>query len=63
MRMLDDILRLIRISSDGASCAVDALVMAPHQDLEELGLARDHARHNLIIREDIQPLQLLSIGH
>src|SRR5579864_1114278 len=37
------------VAQDGAGGAVDALVMAAHQDLKQVALAGEHARHDLLV--------------
>jgi hypothetical protein len=48
---LHDVLGLRIVASDGAGGAVEALVVAAHDDLKERGFAGEHAADDLFIAE------------
>jgi hypothetical protein len=49
--LLHHVFRLGLVLHDGASRAVDALIMAPHQDLEQRGLATAHPGDDFRVAE------------
>jgi hypothetical protein len=52
-RLLCDVLRLAVASKHGTHEPIDALIVAAHEDFEEIGLARAHSTDDLFVGEDI----------
>jgi hypothetical protein len=50
VRFLHHVLGLALVADDGARGAIDAFVMAPHQDLEDRRVAIEDPRHDLLVR-------------
>jgi hypothetical protein len=61
VRLLHHVLGLLLVADDGAGGTVEALVVAPHQDLEKSRLAVQHLRDDLFVRERAPALEHLGV--
>jgi hypothetical protein len=50
IRLLHDILGFLLVPEDGPRRAVDALIVAAHQQLERTGVAVEHVLNDLLVR-------------
>ena len=53
IRLLHHVLGLVIVAQHGPHGAIDALVVAAHQDLEERSVAGDDALDDLFVRQDV----------